>query len=206
MIGGGFTSRCVFVYASEKHKYVAYPGLVMPPQILEQKAKLIQDLEQISLLQGDYTIHPDAVEWGEKWYVNHYNNRPPHLNNERFGGYIARKQTHMHKLAMVLSAARRGDLQLTVSDLEEANAELSALEEMMPKVFEQIGKSDDSRIADEVISIIRGLHQPLYAEAFSTCFRIVPDIDRFNQLIESLKQAGRLALHPAGKTVRLVAL
>ena len=206
MIGGGFTSRCVFVYASEKHKYVAYPGLVMPPKILEQKAKLIQDLEQISLLQGDYSIHPDAVEWGEAWYIKHYNNRPIHLNNERFGGYIARKQTHMHKLAMVLSAARRGDLQLTVSDLEEANAELSALEEMMPKVFEQIGKSEDSRIADEVVSIIRGLGEPIYSDAFAVCFRIVPDVDRFNDLIESLKQAGRIALKPAGNTARLVAL
>lgn len=204
MIGGGFTSRCVFVYAAEKHKYVAYPGLVMPTSILETKRKLIADLEQISMLQGDYTIHPDAVEWGENWYIQHYANRPAHLNNERFGGYIARKQTHMHKLAMVLSAARRGDLTLTVSDLDEANNELSALEEMMPKVFEQIGKSEDSRIADEVISIIRGLGTPTYQEAFNHCFRLVPDVDQFNDLLKSLQAASRLGMIPGpNNSVRL---
>jgi hypothetical protein len=28
-----------------------------------------------------------------------------HLDDERFGGYLARKQTHIHKLAMILAAA-----------------------------------------------------------------------------------------------------
>lgn len=33
MIGGGFTSRCIFVYADQKAKYVAYPGLRVPKNL-----------------------------------------------------------------------------------------------------------------------------------------------------------------------------
>ena len=43
MIGGGFVSRCVFVYADKKEKYVAYPGLVVPADHAETKRRLIAD-------------------------------------------------------------------------------------------------------------------------------------------------------------------
>ena len=73
MIGGGFTSRCVFVYAEEKHKYNAYPGLSVPAGATETARQLIRDLEHISLaLTGPYHLSPDAIAWGERWYTEHY--------------------------------------------------------------------------------------------------------------------------------------
>lgn len=194
MIGGGFTSRCIFVYAERKYKYVAYPGLVMPQDIAEFRQKLLQDLESISTLQGDYTLHPDAIEWGEQWYQWHYNNIPQHLNNERFGGYIARKQTHLHKLAMVISASRRGDLMLLREDLETAKKELDFVEESMPKVFDHIGRSEETRITEEVHRVIILHAGSPFKDIFAQCFRVVPDHQQFATIIQSLKAAGKVDL------------
>jgi hypothetical protein len=56
MIGGGFTSRCIFVYADKKAKYVAYPGLNVPKNLAEMGQKLIDDLAQISTMAGEYRM------------------------------------------------------------------------------------------------------------------------------------------------------
>ena len=96
MIGGGFTSRCIFVYAEKKAKYVAYPSEFVPTDMRERAQKLVEDLCQISLLKGEYKLTNDAREWGRAWYETHYAAKHIHLDDERFGGYLARKQTHNH--------------------------------------------------------------------------------------------------------------
>ena len=174
MIGGGFTSRCIFVYAEEKYQYVAYPHLCVPKDFDAQRKALIHDLEAISQLRGEFRITDAATVWGTQWYADHYANRPPHLDNERFGGYIARKQTHIHKLAMIISAAQRDDLTIDVPDLEVANAVVSGLESDMAKVFDRIGKTDDTRRASDLVTYCRlagpsGLdHQALYVHCYRT--------------------------------------
>jgi len=174
MIGGGFTSRCVFVYAEEKFKYVAYPHLAVPRDFAQQRATLIHDLEIIAQLRGEFKLTPGAVAWGTRWYEAHYQNRPAHLDNDRFGGYIARKQTHIHKLSMILSAAERSDLTITEAELEQANVIVSSLEENMSRVFDRIGKTDDTKRASDLVQFCKlvgpaGLtHRELYAKCYRT--------------------------------------
>ena len=186
MIGGGFTSRCIFVYAEHKSKFVAYPGLVMPQNIGDMKLKLIQDLEAISQLIGEYKLTPDAVLWGEEWYKNHYENVPMALNNDRFGGYIARKQTHMHKLAMVLAASRSDTLLVDVPHLEKACDMLSRIEPMMVRVFSRMGRDEMAQKGDEILNIVRATGGISFHDLYIQCFRSIPDADEFNKLLQSL--------------------
>lgn len=156
MIGGGFTSRCVFIYAEEKEKYVAYPGLVVPENLKEREQKLVEDLEHIAInIQGSYVLTPQAVAWGEQWYRHHYTNRPVQLDDDRFGGYIARKQTHIHKLAMVLSASQRDERIIEEEDLHTANNMVTALEADMPLVFSKIGQVDAAVGAERLMQYVR---------------------------------------------------
>lgn len=156
MIGGGFTSRCVFVYAEEKRHLVAYPGQHIGKDFQQQAADLKHDLEAISLLLGSYTMTPEALEFGEKWYEEHYDKaRQSKLDNSKWGGYFARKQTHIHKLAMILAAAKREELVITVEDLQEANHFVTELEQDMPKVFQLIGRSDSAEHSQAVYNVVR---------------------------------------------------
>lgn len=200
MIGGGFTSRCVFLFADQKRNYIAYPANHLPKDFMSMGDTLVADLELISLMRGEYKLTPQAVEWGEQWYEEHYRNKPPHLDNDRFGGYLARKQTHIHKLAMVLSAARSDDLYIHRETLERANAFISALELDMPRVFDKIGTSQESRGATQLVSLVRAhgtIEQALlYRELFRTM-----SYDDFTKSLNSAIQAGHVELQTNGSKI-----
>ena len=192
MIGGGFTSRCVFVYAEEKRQYVPYPHLVAPKDFDDRKARLTEDLARISELRGPFDIAPDALAWGQDWYVRHYENRPKHLDNDRFGGYLARKQTHIHKLAMILSASQKDELVLTKEDLKTADKIMTSLEADMPKVFEKIGTSPQARGQAELVSLVRS-HKVIQVTAlYKLLFRTLSWED-FNAARLSAAAAGHVA-------------
>lgn len=196
MIGGGFTSRCLFVYAEQKARYVAYPGLVIPPDFAERQDKLVHDLEHIAVnLCGPYTLQSGAVEWGEAWYIAHYTNRPPNLDDDRFGGYIARKQTHIHKLAMILAASQRDELLITADDLETANEMVTDLERQMPQVFNKIGRSEVSFHAERLLNYIRkrGGRIP-WTEAYRYVHANFPSEREFKDVVSGLIESGQLAL------------
>ncbi len=154
MIGGGFTSRTIFVYADQKRRLVAYPARHVTDEDPQLERDLVHDLRQIATMRGEMHLTPDAFELGEEWYNEFHTNPPAHLRNERFGGYIARKQTHIHKLAMVLSAAESNFLTIEKHHLEQAIAVVGTLEADMPKVFSRIGQDDQTRRASKVRDLI----------------------------------------------------
>lgn len=199
MIGGGFTSRAVFVYAEKKHKYVAYPGLVMPPEVQnEVRRHLVADLELISQLAGEVVLSPEAIQWGEAWYRAHYESPPPLLNNSRFGGYLARKQSHLHKLAMILSVAEGNSLVIHPEHLVSAAKMLSEIETDMPKVFAQIGKSEDSQKAGEVLELIKTASPIPYGELYKLCFRTTPIKGELDEIIMGLRAAAFVSVDKTG--------
>lgn len=154
LIGGGFTSRCVFVYAEEKRQLVPYVDEVVPPHFEQMRQQLIHDLEIISMLFGEFEITPKAREWGREWYKEHWRNPPEGLSTDQFAGYLARKQTHTHKLAMVLSAAQSDSLKIEPFHLQAAIDITSEIERDMPKVFSRIGQNDITRGSSKIVQIV----------------------------------------------------
>ncbi len=155
MIGGGFTSRCVFVFGKDKRHLAAYPKKHMPPDHEDNKMKLIRDLEHISMIGGEYTIDPEAEDYGEGWYTAHHSKKPKHLDAAVWGGYWARKQGHVHKLAIILAASQRDERIILLSDLQRAVTLMGLVEEDLPKVFSLIGKTQSAKNNEQVISFIQ---------------------------------------------------
>lgn len=158
MIGGGLTSRIVFVYGEQKRQLIPYPDEVIPDaEYRELHRKLLEDLTAISKLSGPYILSPFARQWGRAWYADHNNPdlRPTHLASDRYGGYLARKQTHLHKFAIILAAAKRDTLVIEEDDLKEANDIITDIESDMIRVFESIGLVQERTHVTEIISICR---------------------------------------------------
>ena len=156
MIGGGLTSRIVFVYGDTKRRLIAYPKFEMDDKkISEMEGKLKEDLAQIATLKGEYKLTADAVMWGEAWYKDHWTADTSH-NLERYDGYMARKQTHIHKIAMIIAAASRDDLQITTHDLQTAEQLTNCIEHSMQKVFSAIGSSETNRQLDRILKLLAG--------------------------------------------------
>lgn len=156
MIGGGLTSRIMFIYGDKKRHLVAYPDeKIKEADYDANKKSLIEDLQRIALLSGNYVLSPAARAWGTLWYERLWNSRPTDMANDRYSGYISRKQTHMHKLAIVLAAAQRDQLLIEKEDLEEADKLLTSIEPHMIKVFESVGVVDESRHIANIIAHVR---------------------------------------------------
>lgn len=205
LVGGGFTSRCLFVYAEEKEKYVAYPGLSVPENIRAIELALAQDLEHIAItLAGPYVLDSSAFTWGEKWYKHHYENRPPNLDDERFGGYIARKQTHIHKLAMVLAASQSDVLRITEEHLATANTMVSDLEADMPHVFAKIGRTEQSIQAERFIDFIHKRQVVQYEEAYKFIHSYFPDMKEFEGILNGAIRSGQIHMEAKGYQVFLM--
>lgn len=198
MIGGGFTSRCIFVYADKKEKYVAYPGLCVPRDLDDYQAKLVADLTQIASLAGEYTLSREAVAWGESWYRDLYEKRPINLDDERFGGYIARKQTHLHKLAMVLAAAASDNLVIEQDHLATAHTMLQDLEPDMAMVFSKIGKSETSVYVDRLVENVCRRGGMPYMEVYRFVHMYFPSSRDFEDIMSGCVKAGLLHISHSG--------
>lgn len=196
LIGGGLTSRMVFVYADQKEKYIAYLKDFVPKDLERTKAKLLEDLETISVkLCGEYELEDAAIAWGRQWYERHYKgDKPKNLDDDRFGGYFARKQTHIHKLAMVLAAAQRDELVITREDLELANTMVTDLEPDMAMVFSKIGKSEDSFYADRLINFVRRHGSVPYTEVYRFVYSQFPSLRDFEGVFAGCLKAGFITL------------
>lgn len=195
MIGGGFTSRTIFVYAEEKARMIAYPSRIVDRDALEkQAASLVSDLTRISELCGEFKMTADAYAWGEEWYSQHYASKHAHLDRDRFGGYLARKQTHIHKLAMVLSAASGDSMQITAEHLAVAHSMVTDLEPDMAKVFAKIGKTDTAIYAERLLAYVatRPGGGCSLTDAYKYVHQYFPAMRDFEDVLAGLVRAGYL--------------
>lgn len=199
VIGGGFTSRCLFVYTEHKEKLVAYPYLHVPTGIKEIQTKLAEDLEHIANnLVGPYELNKDAILWGKVWYENWYKHPPKLLQDDRFGGYLARKQTHLHKLAMVVAASVRDEMIITAEDLIVAEGMLTELELDMPKVFARIGRTEDSIQAERFIQFVQKNSPISYEAAYKYVHTAFPFIKDFEGIVSGAIRAGLIQMRQEG--------
>ena len=207
MIGGGLASRIVFVYGEKKRRLVAYPSQdVIPADYLEERRMLVEDLQQIALLKGEYKLSPEALAWGAAWYEKHWNHRPVHMASDRHSGYWSRKQTHLHKVAMVVAAAQSDDLIIHRSHLEDALNLLESVEPHMDKVYESIGYVQEARHTADLIGYVKAynglspgelfglLRNRMSKKDFETAFKLAIE---HGDLKPSMKDGKRVVIVPA---------
>ncbi len=175
MIGGGLTSRTIFVFADQKRRLVAYPSQeTLPTDFWDNEQKLTEDLMQMATLVGEYELTKDARAWGKQWYAKHWEAVPLHMASERYGGYRARKQGHIHKLAMILAASQRSQLVIEQGDLEMAEQLLRTVEPDMIKVFESIGVVDEAKNVSELLAFVKTYGWIGVNELWFLCRNIMP--------------------------------
>src|SRR6185312_5314669 len=204
-VGGGFTSRCVFVYADRKEKLVPYVDEATNGADKEDRLALIQDLEHISTqLCGPYTLHPDARAWGHEWYRQMWSGDNQLFSDDRLDGYIARKQTHMHKLALIIAASLRDERIIMLEDIQLAERMLTSTEEGLPKVFSRIGRSEDSLQAERFIQYIYSKGGLSYGEAYFYIHSHFPNFHDFEGILSGAVRSNQVTMMQRGNEMWLM--
>lgn len=154
-VGGGFTSRIIFIVEENKRKTVAEPILTQAE--LDIKKTLIKDLERIATISGAMEFSKEGKEFYIDWYNNHEKDisaGKTFINDPRFSGYLERRTTHLRKLSMVMSIARSSERIITVEDIQRADRVLKNAEVKMHKTFGGLGTSIYSTVTEKVLSYL----------------------------------------------------
>ena len=204
MIGGGFASRCLFVYADKKEQLIAYPDEHVDRNYDGTREKLIQDLEHISVkLVGEYKLSAQARDYGRAWYEQHHNNSKKNFEGSLYGGYIARKQTHTHKLAMILAASCSDELIITEDNLITATQMVTDLEPDMNQVFASIGQTETSNNAQEIINIVSRHPEGInYMALYKQVHSHFPSNRQFEDVTTGLCRSGFLTMRQEGNEMK----
>lgn len=196
-LGGGFASRTLFIYAEHKRQLVPYPRKRIDAALSRLREHLVADLAEIADLQGPFLLSGEAEAWGEQWYGDHFTGNFGLQADPRSGGYFARKQTHLHKTAMVLSASRRSSLRIELEDMIDANAEITALEPNIAAVYGQMGRekiTDSMATILEAVRVATRISKPLLYKSFVTRM----GLQTFNECLDGLVSSGLVTLASEG--------
>jgi len=210
LVGGGFASRLIVIYGDKKRKLIAYPGLSQGGLKTHMEDDLIHDLRHIARLIGrmqisrepetvrhvgldgkmaDFHYPGGALQWGEEWYMRIQNERGKEAISRRASGYYARKQAHLHKIAMLLSIAYKDDLIITAADLVNAHNILLMVEKNIMKVLSNVtNRQAAARNAMEILTLLQSNQNLTEADIFGHLWTFMSKKD-FDVALESLQAA-----------------
>lgn len=193
-IGGGLTSRIIFVYEQDKDHTEVAPFLNEKEVALAND--LFIDLERISMLQGDFSVTSEFIERYSTWYMK-ADSTPNPFDDYRFAPYFERKPTHLWKLSMIMNASRTDSMLIEEKDFDRALAILERTERNMPYTFSGYGKNREADNLNRVMSIVGtkkrisvgDLQRLVYLDADKrTLFNIVETLESMEYL--NIKREG----------------
>ena len=183
VIGGGFTSRVIFVYENKVRQRRLYYDLDWD-HFEKLRAGLVRDLIHIGQLHGKFRHdHIDTKNAMETWYVE---TSALGSGDEKIEGYFNRKHVHVHKVAMLLSLAERDDLIIDMTHFEAAKMILAGTETKMPRVFSAVGKNPFSADLEGVLDFIGGRTEPVERGALMRRFYHNLPADKLGEILAAL--------------------
>lgn len=133
IIGQGFFSRVLFIYAPNPESYVASP-------IAGSMVGFLPILKKLTSFSGELTLSDRAKEIFSDVYLAQIS-----VTDSRFHSYNARRHTHLLKLA-IISAITRGSRTIEEKDAIFCNSLLWAAESVMPRAIGSFGRSKSAEI------------------------------------------------------------
>lgn len=197
MIGGGLSSRIIFVFEPRRRHRIALPMFPKTPEGIKIYENLLHDLNEVYRLRGRFKYSTDFLHAYADWYNELPEECPSWLTPDKFSGYWSRKQNHLFKLSMIQSASRSNDLILELEDFENAIKLLNATERKMPGVFAGFGKAKDSDMIPKVMRTIITEKQITFSNLLSLHFNDISESE-LDAMVKVFKKVGYVKLKNIG--------
>lgn len=187
VIGHGFTSRVIFIYAEDRRYLRPFPK--------EPDANLIKDLQQdldhISRLEGPFSWGKGTKDSYSAIYDEIDKNKP---DDYRIEGFHNRKDIHVLKVAMLLSISESDSLVISPTDVETAYSVLNTIEEAMGKTFSAVGKYDHAVDYERIVAAIADAGE-MTSEEIHNRFYAVGDIKAIAMILQMGEATGAIERH-----------
>jgi len=151
-IGGGLTSRILFIYVKNPPPPQAWTE--SNPENDGIRSELIIGLDKIASLQGQMELSPEAKEFYITQYNDFYDNSS-FYENKYLSGYASRRHVHMIKLAILFSVAETDKMIIELRHIEQAYGLLLDAENHMVEVLSLITSTETGSKIELVRAFIR---------------------------------------------------
>lgn len=176
ILGQGFFSRLILVYADPSGRKITFPK--QPPQ--ERLLALVEKLQHIKLnAYGNAKLTSGAESLLDKIY-----RLPNTLQDVRFDSYFSRRFTHLLKLCLIHSAGRF-DNTITELDVVRSNTVLYMAEKLMPKALGEFGKAKNSDTVHKIVQIVETSTKPVTLKDLWAL--VHSDLENFHMLAEVIR-------------------
>ena len=188
-LGGGLVSRIIFLREDMPEIDIPYPKLHMPPYRQFMKDALLERLCEIGSMAGEFGMTGAALEWGTDWYTKERNELRKGGLQGLEAGFRARKQVHLHKLAMILAAAE-GKMLIDAEHLVEANSRLHDIEADAHRALNVVKQTEITGDAMHLVGLVRLRGHMKKRELFRHMITEGMDWQRFQTALENAVRAG----------------
>jgi hypothetical protein len=205
-VGGGLTSRIIFVYVDKAPPPVHRPSVSMAQR--ETMVKMTEVLGQIHNARGPIAVSDDAWEYDESEYMEW--SKSSFFLNPMLSGYASRRQGHAFRVAMALSASEsplRGQISVERRHLAAAYDLLRATEVTIPRIIMLLTCSEKGAIGELLMEYARsaGTAGMLYSDLLRSVSHKVTARE-FDDVLATLSRSGRLRVENSAGGRRYVAL
>lgn len=188
-VGGGLTSRILFIWAEKRQKKVSRPFLTT--EEIQLKEHLIKDLYSIARIVGEYKMSPTSEQKWDDWYDRYDEDDPLRLcKDPSFEGWYSRKPMYILKLSVIMTSARTNTRIVEWDDIRKSIDLIESVETDMGNAFKAIGKSTITAEVDLVAQTIASYGAISEKQLMSIVWRDM-DADKFDNVIQTVVRSGK---------------
>jgi len=190
----GLLSRMLPIY---------YDGERIPQSLIQKRVSgntidnLREDLADISKMYGPMTFDEDCFKIVDEDIKAGI---PPEPTDNHLSEYVQRRVSHFIKVAIAVSASRRGTRKIMLEDWEFTKELMFAAEEQMPKALEGFGMGRTGRIAHDMVTWLHGTlfnngRSHMLLKLFKReLLRKIPNPGELEQTIKAMEDSGYIKL------------
>jgi hypothetical protein len=184
VLGQGFFSRILLIYADPSGKRFTFPEIPAPEETAHIK-ELLQRVKYTAV--GSAKLTQKAKYLLDKIYKS-----DSEMHDVRFASYSTRRFTHLLKLSLIHAAAGYGNI-IDEAAVVKANTVLHFTERFMPKALGEFGKAKNSDITHKIVSIIESNYRVTsFKEIWSQVYNDLEKMQDLGTLLQNLVAAGRI--------------
>ena len=184
-VGGGFTSRVIFVQQDHPSKSVLFPEL--SHETIALKADLIHDLNIIREVKGEMEFTEEARAFTLEWYAKHMLTK----HDAKLDGYFGRKHDTIFKIAILLSISESSDLLIQAHHIKEALRLLEENEVNLAKIMESVTASILGSVTEKILDLVRKDKNITHTKLLRKCWRFA-NADDLNIHLRTLLECREL--------------
>jgi energy-coupling factor transporter ATP-binding protein EcfA2 len=200
VITGGFSSRCLFIYAENPSKDLPFPEPLK--KNLKSKAlydNLVLDLQEIGTLRGEFVIDTGARLRFEA-FLRLNRAASSKDDSEAVANFRARIKAHVLKLAMIFSVSRDNTLHISEMDMVNAIAEVQKILVSLSKLFRGAGEGMDAAVTARVQDFIEKYGRVSKKEIFKALHRHLNSPEALDRILYVLESIGYCVVVNSNKT------